>query len=238
MQVDAWRRVLPTETVLVGATAARMHGLDLGREHVEVAVPAHRGTRSRRGLLVRHLMLPAGDVVTVRGVAVTSLHRTLRDICVLESAVEALVALDMAIRLRRTTKPALRSYVGGVVGLPGARRLRRLVEFAEPAESPMETRLRWLLVSAGLPQPEVQVELHDDNGDFLGRADLYYRQARLVIEYDGANHRERLVSDDRRQNLLINARYRILRFTAVDIRGRAELVAAQVRGLLGAPRGA
>jgi len=94
----------------------------------------------------------------------------------------------------------------------------------------METRLRWLLVSAGLPQPEVQVDLHDDDGDFLGRADLYYRQARLVIEYDGANHRERLVSDDRRQNLLINAGYRILRFTAADIHGRPEVVVAQVRG--------
>jgi len=69
--------------------------------------------------LVRHLMLPADDVVTVKGVAVTSLHRTLRDMCVVEPAVEALVALDMAIRLRRTTKPALRSYVSGVAGLPG-----------------------------------------------------------------------------------------------------------------------
>jgi len=230
MQVDAWRRVLPPETVLVGVTAAGMHGLDLGRENIEVAVPASRGTRSRRGLLVRHLMLPAGDVVMVRGVAVTTLHRTLRDICVVEPAVEALVALDMALRLRRTTKPALRSYISGVAGLPGAKRLRRLIELAAPAESPMETRLRWLLVSAGLPQPEVQVDLHDDDGEFLGRADLYYRQARLVIEYDGANHRERLVSDDRRQNLLINAGYRILRFTAADIHGRPEVVVAQVRG--------
>jgi len=94
----------------------------------------------------------------------------------------------------------------------------------------METRLRWLLVSAGLPQPEVQVDLHDDDGEFLGRADLDYQQARLVIEYDGVNHRERLVSDDRRQNLLINAGYRILRFTAADILGRPEVVVAQVRG--------
>jgi len=175
MHVDDWRRVLPPETVLVGATAAGVHGLDLGREHVEVAVPNRRGTRSRRGLLVRHLMLPAGDVVSVNGVPVTSLHRTLRDMCVVEPAVEAAVALDMAIRLRRTTKPALRSYVSGVAGLPGARRLRRLIELAEPAESPMETRLRWLLIDAGLPRPEVQVDLYDDGGDFVGRADLYYR---------------------------------------------------------------
>jgi len=56
----------------------------------------------------------------------------------------------------------------------------------------METRLRWLLINARLPRPEVQTNLHDDEGRFLGRADLYYPSARLVIEFDGGNHRERL----------------------------------------------
>jgi very-short-patch-repair endonuclease len=93
----------------------------------------------------------------------------------------------------------------------------------------METRLRWLLLKAGLPPPEVQTVLYDDSGNFLARADLYYPQAHLVIEFDGGNHRDRLVSDDRRQNSLINAGYRILRFTSADIYGRPDSVAAQVR---------
>jgi hypothetical protein len=186
--------------------------------------------------MVRHLALPPEDVVTVGGVRVTTLHRTLRDICVLAPAVEALVALDMAIRSRRTTKAALRRYVGGVTGLPGSRRLMRLIELAEPAESPMETRLRWLLISARLPRPEVQTDLHDSEGRLLGRADLYYPDARLVIEYDGGNHRDRLVADDRRQNLLANAGFRILRFTAVDIYQRADVVESLVRMALGPRR--
>lgn len=93
----------------------------------------------------------------------------------------------------------------------------------------METRLRWLLVQAGLPRPEVQRELRDADGRFLGRADLYYSNARLVIEYDGANHRDRLVEDNRRQNILLNAGFRVLRFTAADIHQRAEVVTALVR---------
>jgi very-short-patch-repair endonuclease len=99
----------------------------------------------------------------------------------------------------------------------------------------METRLRWLLIKAGLPHPDVQTDLRDTNERFIGRADLYYRSALLVIEYDGGNHRERLVEDDRRQNLLINAGFRLLRFTAADIHQRADVVVAQVRSALSDP---
>jgi very-short-patch-repair endonuclease len=54
----------------------------------------------------------------------------------------------------------------------------------------------------------------------------------LILEYDGANHRDRLADDNRRQNLLINACYRILRFTATDIHQRPEVVVAQVSSAL------
>ena len=80
----------------------------------------------------------------------------------------------------------------------------------------METRLRWLLIQRGLPRPEVQVNLGDDKNRY-GRADLYYPAARLILEYDGAKHRDRLVEDNRRQNLLLSAGFQLLRFTAGDI---------------------
>ena len=98
----------------------------------------------------------------------------------------------------------------------------------------METRLRWLLISNGLPRPEVQAELRNSMGRLIGRADLLFRDAKLVIEYDGGNHRDRLVTDDQRQNLIINAGFRILRFTAPDVYGRPEVLVAQVRGSLAA----
>ena len=93
----------------------------------------------------------------------------------------------------------------------------------------METRLRWLLIQAGLPRPEVQTKLL--GGAF--RVDLYYPEARLILEYDGSNHRERLVEDNRRQNLLVNAGYQLLRFTTADIYKHADVTVAQVRAALG-----
>jgi len=116
---------------------------------------------------------------------------------------------------------------------PGNVRLRRAIELAEPAtESPMETRLRLLLVLAGLPRPQVQVPLHDDKGHFIGRPDLYYPSQRLALEYDGAIHRETMTADHRRQNRLINAGYRLLRFTAADVLSTPDSTVLLVRQAL------
>ena len=93
----------------------------------------------------------------------------------------------------------------------------------------METRLRWLLVQAGLPRPEVQAPIPEARA----RADLYYPQTRLIIEFDGGNHRDRMVEDNRRQNLLMNAGYQVLRFTASDLYNRPETVVRQVSAAVG-----
>jgi very-short-patch-repair endonuclease len=157
--------------------------------------------------------------VTVRDIRVTPLLPTLSDLCSRVTGVEALVLIDSAIRKKLTDRDSLTGS-GSVI-------LRLLGPLAEPAESPMETRLRWLLIKAGLPRPEVQARLYSQ-GRFVGRADLYYPDSRLVIEFDGANHRDRLVEDNRRQNLLMNAGYAVLRFTASDVYNRPDKIVAQV----------
>jgi len=233
MVLSAWRRQLPRHAVFAGKTAAWLHGLDLEPLNpIELIVPSSSGVRSRPGLAVRRCDLPACDVATARGFAATTVHRTLFDLCLRLAPVEALATLDAAVQSRFVDKESLRRYAGQVDGRAGARRLRSLAAFAEPAESPMETRLRWLLLQAGLPRPEVQSDLHNARGRFIGRADLYYPESRLVVEYDGTNHRERLVEDNRRQNQLIDADFRILRFTAADIWNQPEIVEARVRSAL------
>ena len=92
----------------------------------------------------------------------------------------------------------------------------------------MESRLRMVLIGGRLPRPAVQSELRDKFGNFIARVDLYYPDRKLVIEYDGANHRERMADDLRRQNALPNAGYHMLRFTAGDLR-EPRLIVAQVR---------
>ncbi len=219
--LSAWQRSLPAEVVFAGGTAAWLLGLDVEPiDPVEIVVPPDSGIRPRVGLTVRRCELPPAEVVSIRGLRATALPLTLAGLCLRRPAVEALVAIDMAVHAGLTDAAALVRYAAAAKGRSGAGKLRALAAVAAPAESPMETRLRWLLIQAGLPQPEVQTSLHDSKGRFIGRADLYYPAAKLILEYDGVNHRERLVEDDRRQNLLINAGFRLLRFTATDVYSR------------------
>jgi len=57
----------------------------------------------------------------------------------------------------------------------------------------METRLRLLMVFAGLPEPVVNHIEYGPTGGWAKRFDLSYPQLKLIIEYDGRQHSE----DDR-----------------------------------------
>jgi very-short-patch-repair endonuclease len=199
----AWRRRLPPDAAFAGLSSAWLHRLDVDPcNPVEVLVAENSGLRSRNGLLVHRGDM--SDVTIVRGLPATTIQRTFRDLRRRLPEVDLLVLADEALR----------------------RGLGRFHELAERAESPMETRLRWVLIQARLQRPQVQAELPP------GRADLYFPTARLVIEFDGGNHRDRLVDDDRRQNAFIDAGFRMLRYTAADVYQKPELIVTQVRKAL------
>ena len=220
---------LPADATFVGRTAAWMHGLDVQpADPFQVAGP----TLQSRTNVDAHRSDVSAERVAIRGLFASSLHRTLLDLSAWSPLVDALIVIDMALQMDLVDMDSVRRYA---VGHTGAAQLRQLIEIAAPAESPMETRLRWLLLSAGLPKPEVQRDLYDDSGQFLGRADLYYASARLVIEFDGRNHQDRLVSDLRRQNALLAAGFKILRFTSADVYARPNDIVALVQAALDKP---
>jgi hypothetical protein len=55
----------------------------------------------------------------------------------------------------------------------------------------METRLRMLIVLAGLPEPQVNLTLRAGDGTPLRRYDLCWPEVRVIVEYDGRHHVER-----------------------------------------------
>ncbi|TME14212.1 MAG: DUF559 domain-containing protein [Chloroflexi bacterium] len=230
----AIRSRLPVAAAFSGATAAWLHGLDLSPcDPVEVTLPIGCKISSRAGIKVRRAGLPPGEVQMLRGLAATSAVRTLADLGRGLPLLEGVTVLDMALHKHLAQPADLQSWIEAHPRYPGIARLRQVAGLAEPAtESVMETRLRLLLVLSGLPRPQVQVPLYDAGGRFLGRPDLYYPMQRLGLEYDGGTHRDSLVGDNRRQNRLLDAGYRLLRFTAADVLSSPDAVVALVGGLL------
>lgn len=84
------------------------------------------------------------------------------------------------------------SQLSDAVGLGrwhGSARLRLALDLVrEDAWSPRESQLRVILVQAGLPEPELNVDLYDDYGDFLGCVDMAYLEHKVVVEYQGEQH--------------------------------------------------
>jgi hypothetical protein len=235
LQLMALRQRLPAGAAFSDRTAGWIHGLDLPAcDPVEAVVPPECGVSARSGIYVRRAPLPREDVVERKSLPVTAPLRTVTDLGRRLPLIDAVTAIDMALHDRLVDLDELRIAAADCGAIPGSARLRRAIDLAEPkTESPMETRLRLLLILAGLPRPCAQVSLLDERGRFLGRPDLLYRDQCLVIEYDGGVHRETLVNDDRRQNRLLGAGYRVLRFTAPDVLGNPDAVVAQVRAALG-----
>jgi hypothetical protein len=141
--LSAWQRSLPAEAVFTGATAAWLFGLDLEpSDPVEIVVRPESGIRSRVGLRVRRCELRPAEVVTIRGLRSMALPFALAGLCSQWAAVEALVAIDMAVCAGLADAAGLVRYADAAKGRPGAGKLRSLALFAAPAEPPMETRLR------------------------------------------------------------------------------------------------
>lgn len=141
---------------------------------------------------------------------------------------------DAFLHARKARVSQLMAWADANAGRPGMKRLRKVLGFAERAsESPMESRLRMVLLLGGLPRPRAQVAIHSHDGRFIGRPDLYYDEARLGIEYDGGIHRNQLAEDNRRQNNLLREGVRLLRFTSADVLQNPASIVLQVRALLG-----
>ncbi|HEY6875035.1 MAG TPA: DUF559 domain-containing protein [Candidatus Dormibacteraeota bacterium] len=225
---------VPRAAVFSGLTAAWLHGLDVEPcAPVEVTLPLDGGVSGRAGLRVRRTVLSAEDVTTARGLPATTVERTLAGLCAQLSLTEAVVLADAATHLELTTCEALAELAHSSAYRWGLSRFRRVVELVEPlAESPMETRLRMVMIRSGLPRPIAQHTVVDGSGRFLARLDLFYPEAMLGIEYDGVTHNNSLAEDDRRQNGLVEAGIRLLRFTSADVYGRPDSLVAEVRGML------
>jgi len=199
---------------------------------VEVVVPRRRSPTPWPGARIIRQTLHANDVVRVRGVAITRPLRTALDLAFHLPLVEAVAVLDGATRMGGVSLAALRRELLRAER-PKAQQIAGLVD---PARGSVYESVFFLLVAlAGLPTPVCQHEVRH-NGSFVARADFAWLHRRVIVEIDGfAHHSDRAAfhADRRRQNALVNAGWRVLRFTPADLIERPDAVVREVRAALG-----
>jgi hypothetical protein len=247
LHVRAVGLVAPPAAAFGGLTAVELWG---GRDFatvddpVEIVVPPGVRWQPGPGVIVRTASLD-GDVVQDRaGFRRTSRVRTAVDLIRRGQVDDGVVLLDRLVEAGVVRLGEVQDAVARLPRCRGSRVARDVVGLADGlAGSPPETRLRLLMLRAGLPTPAAQYRVFDDVG-FVARLDFAYPDLKLAIEYDGAWHGRpgELGRDRSRLNRLFAAGWEVVFVTAADmhdpdgllrriIRARARRSALVQRGL-------
>lgn len=225
---------------------------DLGSVHVVMV----GGGRARvAGRLRVHPPVRPEDVQARFDVSVVRPHVAVAQVAA-TSMRAGIVAADGALRagltsraalLEAADRPANRRPVQTKVPLAlGERDVRKPAVPAQVvaalassfSESAGESWTKLVLHGLGL-NAEQQVEIRDRSGGFVGRVDFLLRHERVVVEFDGvtkyggADGREALVREKRREDRLRAMGYHVVRLTWADLR-QPDLVLSKIRAVMDA----
>lgn len=168
--------VLHHEIATWSTDLSRVHvtRLDGGAGRIEGDVVHHEG------------VCLEGDVRWVRGARVLGPER-----CALEAGSRSrgaarVVPLDSLLHLGLGTPESLDAQFASMERWPFLRSMHLPVRLADGgAESPGETRGRYLFWVARLPRPETQLEVRDADGRLVGTCDWGWPEHGLLGEFDG-----------------------------------------------------
>jgi hypothetical protein len=216
------------ESIAVIGSAATVYGVvGVPRNYApQLALPPGLERRQRAGIDLHFWDIPESDVTIVNGQRVTSLQRTIADVCRLMPRFVAVSCLDSALDqglLDTSDLDAVRDLMARRRNCVAGR--RHLAEARVGAQSPLETRVRLRADDASLPPDELQVPVFSSAGVLLGYGDMGYRLPSggwLIVEADGRNVHElpeALLHDRRRQNAFLGEPdITMVRFTWDDTR--------------------
>ena len=230
LRVEAAMLVLPASTRATGLTALWCWGVSIDREpHPLHFVTIHPHLVRRPGLVVHRVTrLPP-----VRGHYVAPEHAFVSAARHLD-LIDLVSAGDWLVRLRRCTPESLMTYAAASrePGVALARQASLLVR--RRVDSPRETRLRLCIVLAGLPEPRCNVTLGTDDRP-IGRVDLLLEEFKLILEYEGDQHRidrDQWNVDIGRAEDFGYEGYRVLRVTSAHLRCPRALIKRIYRAMV------
>ncbi len=182
-------RRLPAATHASHHTAVRLWGgvaPDSADIHLSMA---SRAARCRRAGVAAHLGMQGAHTTVRDGIRMSTPIQAFLDLASAGASLVDLVIAGDSLVKANDLDPALFIVGAAVYHGRNARRARRAASLVRAGvDSPMETRIRLLIVLAGLPEPQVNFIVRLANGKWRWRFDLCYPDYKLIIEYDGRHH--------------------------------------------------
>lgn len=220
----------PRPAVVTGWAACRLHGGNffdgLSHPHLRrLPVPINVGPRgflaADNEVAVSYGRLSPVDIVVTYAMPTVAVTRATYDAMRLApDEREAVVVLDMMAAARLVSTRMVSEYAGRWATAREPFVVSASALASEHSRSPMESRLRliWIL-DAGLPTPLVNCDILDRQGNLLGEVDLLDPTAGVVVEYDGADHREavRQARDVAKEDRLRGVGLEVARVTGPDM---------------------
>lgn len=215
---------LPAPFAFSHLTAACLLGLPLPssattRSPLHVMRPTDRPPTHRRGV-VGHRGLELRYVLSTGGLPVVGPVDTWADLAGNLAHDELVVIADrlLAVGIARAE---LEGALARRSGARGVRALRpALADARAGSRSPMETRARLVFLRGGLPEPELNADVHDRAGQWLLCADFLWREQRVIAEYQGDEHgadRRRWQSDISRRRAAYDEGWNVVELTSRDL---------------------
>lgn len=191
--------------------------------------------RSRRQGIKAHSTTAPTVTSTLHGLRISTPIHTFLDLASRLDLVDLVVLGDSLVKAKRVTPEALVAAAAEWAGI-GSAPARKAAGFVRKGvDSPKETRLRMLLVLAGLPEPTVNLIIRNPDGSWRMRFDLSYPGFKLIIEYDGRQHadsRAQWRRDLSRREELDRLGWRLIVVTFDDLHGEPEAVLNRIREAL------
>jgi very-short-patch-repair endonuclease len=204
---------------------------------VHVTVNDRRFRKLMPGVRLHRVQLRPPQCTRADGLPTTDRARTVIDLLRTERYGTARDLRDRALQQGWIDEYSVRRSVSEQLGRTGNTQLRRLLaELEAGAQAESERRLHAILRRAGISgwKPQYRVRV----GDRTAYIDVALPAHKIAIEVDGRRHHddaaERFEDDRDRQNLLISAGWRVLRFTWAMLDGDPDAVIARIVQLLAA----
>lgn len=232
-----------TEAVACDWTAAALWrlplpaaiGMDIDSIPLTIAAQSDESHDRSTAVQGRRRSMPAAHLTELDGVRLTTPARTWLDCCAFLSLGFSVAMADSALHRGMATRDELAQLIEWGRGRRGVRTARTALEFSDPrAESPRESWVRSSLLTFGIPRPEVNVDIYNEDGGWIARVDMAWPEYRVILEYDGREfhgpaHAEH---DHARRRRLADAGWTVIVLRAEDL---SDMAACAVR-VLGAFR--